>query len=351
MARILTINLGSTSSKIALFDNESCIISEILRHSVDEVSGTVDEQTAFRLQVVINFLQKHDISSFDAIAARGGLLKPIAGGTYRINGAMIADLRASKYGSHASNISTLLGAQLAKEYGKPAYIVDPVVVDEMDPIAKMTGLKQLERRSIFHALNQKAVARNYAEQVDRSYETLNLIVAHLGGGISVGTHYKGRVVDVNDGLSGEGPFSPERAGSLPANQIARYVIEEQLTIDEVAALLSKQGGFVSHFGTTDAVAIEQRAEAGDAEALLAYQAMAYQIAKSIASASIYFNGQVDQILITGGLAYSELLINMISERVKFISGITVMPGEKEMEALAAGVRRVLNQEEQSKVYE
>ncbi|KAA1040139.1 butyrate kinase [Macrococcus equipercicus] len=350
MAHILTLNLGSTSSKIALFDDHTCVITETLRHTVEEVSGTVEEQTAFRLQVVNNFLQNHHIETFDAIAARGGLLKPISGGTYLINEAMTKDLLASKYGSHASNISTLLGGQLSKAYNKPAYIVDPVVVDEMSPMAKMTGLKFMERRSIFHALNQKAVARNYAERINRSYEELNLIVAHLGGGITVGTHAGGRVVDVNDGLSGEGPFSPERAGSLPANQLARHVIESQLTIDDVAKLLSKRGGFVSHFGTTDAIAVEQRALQGDAAAVLAYEAMAYQISKSIAAASVYFNGSADQIIMTGGLAYSNRLVNMITERVQFIAGVTVMPGEKEMEALTAGVLRVLNKEEQPKVY-
>ncbi|TDM13172.1 butyrate kinase [Macrococcus lamae] len=351
MAKILTLNLGSTSSKIALFDNHTCMISETVRHSVEEVSGNVEEQTAFRLKVVIYFLESHNITSFDAVAARGGLLKPMAGGTYLINDTMTADLKISKYGTHASNISTLLGGRLSKEYNIPAYIVDPVVVDEMIPMTRMTGLQQIERRSIFHALNQKAVARNYAERIHKSYEDLNLVVAHLGGGITVGTHAYGQVVDVNDGLTGEGPFSPERAGSLPADQLARLVIEEQLTTKDVATLLSKKGGFVSHFGTTDAIIIEQKAQNGDQKARLAYEAMAYQIARSIAAASVYFNGKADQIIITGGLAYSNLLVNMIIERVKFIADVTVMPGEKEMEALTAGVLRVINQEEQPKVYE
>ncbi|MBC7194519.1 MAG: butyrate kinase, partial [Caldisericia bacterium] len=285
------------------------------------------------------------------IVGRGGLIKPVESGTYIINEKMIEDLKEAKRGEHASNLGAIIAYEIAKELKIPAYIVDPVVVDEMDDVARISGLKGIERKSIFHALNQKAVARRAAKDLGKKYEDVNLIVVHLGGGISVGAHRKGRVVDVNNALNGDGPFAPERAGGLPTQDLVDLCFSGKYTFDEMKKKLAGEGGLVSHLGTNDAREVEKRIENGDSYARLVYEAMAYQVSRTIGEMAAVLKGEIDAIVITGGIAYSKMLVDWIRERVSFLGKILVYPGEDEMEALALGALRVLRKEEEPKIYE
>ena len=287
-------------------------------------------------------------ADFAAIVGRGGLLKPVVSGTYAVNEAMLADLKSGEYGIHASNLGGVLANLLAKEACCPAFIVDPVVVDELTPVARLTGLPEMPRQCIFHALNQKAVAKRFAADKGKAYEDLNLIVAHLGGGISVGCHAKGQVVEVNNALNGDGPFSPERAGTVQAMQFAKMVKERSL--DDIKKLLAGKGGLVAHLGTNDAREVERRIHEGDKQAELVYDALIYQIARYIAANSVAVNGKIDYILLTGGIAYSKYLTARLIEKVQFIAPVEVLPGEDELQALAEGAYRVLTGKEQAKVY-
>ena len=277
-------------------------------------------------------------------------MKPIEGGTYQVNDRMLEDLRAGLLGEHASNLGGILAFEISKAIGKKSFIVDPVVVDEMQDLARISGLKGIERKSIFHALNQKAVARKYAKSIDRKYEELNLIVAHLGGGVSVGSHEKGRVVDVPNALDGEGPFSPERAGSLPVGDIVNICFSGKYTKEEVKKMLKGNGGIVSYLNTNDAREVEERIDKGDEDARLIYYAMAYQVAKEIGASAAVLKGKVDGIIITGGIAYDKKFTSWIEERVSFIAPVIVYPGEDELTALAEGGLRVLRGEEEAKIY-
>lgn len=351
---ILTINPGSTSTKLAIFEDAKEILTRNLSHAADELAayaGIID-QYDFRRARIAEFLAENGyaVGRFAAIVGRGGLLKPMASGTYRVNAAIVDDLRQCRYGAHASNLGALLAASLAEEAGCPAFIVDPVVVDELDPVARITGCPAIEKVSIFHALNQKAVAKRYAASQGKAYESLNLIVAHLGGGISVGCHRQGRIVEVNNALDGNGPFSPERAGTLPAGQWAKLIQKEQLAPEAIAKMLAGRGGLVAHLGTNDAREVEKRIAAGDERAKLVYEAMIYQVASHIGAAAIPVRGKVDAILLTGGIAYSEYLTSRISEYVRFIAPVTVLPGEDELLALAEGALRVLRGDEAAREY-
>lgn len=351
---ILAINPGSTSTKLAVFSDTQAVLTQNLSHGANELAGFagIIDQFEFRRAKITEFLaaEKRDIRDFDAVVGRGGLLKPMASGTYRVNDAILDDLRQCRHGVHASNLGALLADRLAGEAGCPAFIVDPVVVDELDPVARITGLPAIEKISIFHALNQKAVAKRYAKSVGRPYEALNLIVAHLGGGISVGCHRQGRIVEVNNALDGNGPFSPERAGTLPAGQFAKLILKEGLGQDAIAKMLAGRGGLVAHLGTNDAREVEKRIAAGDERAKLVYDAMIYQIASSIGAAAIPARGRIDAILLTGGIAYSEYLTSRVADYVRFIAPVTVLPGEDEMLALAEGAVRVLSGEEEAREY-
>lgn len=263
---------------------------------------------------------------------------------------MLEDLKAGLLGEHASNLGGILAYEISRAIGKKSFIVDPVVVDEMQDVARISGLKEIERKSIFHALNQKAVARKYAKSIDRKYEDLNLIVAHLGGGVSVGTHEKGRVIDVPNALDGEGPFSPERAGSLPVGDIVNICFSGEYTKEEVKKMLKGNGGIVSYLNTNDAREVEERIKDGDQYAKLIYYAMAYQVAKEIGASAAVLKGKVDGIIITGGIAYDKLFTSWIEERVSFIGPVIVYPGEDELTALAEGGLRVLRGEEEAKIY-
>jgi butyrate kinase len=352
--RILTINPGSTSTKIGVFENECSIFEKTIRHDTETLQRykSIIDQYEFRKQTILDALDEEGInlSKLSAVCGRGGLLRPIEGGTYRVNEQMLEDLRKGYSGQHASNLGGILAYEIASALNIPAFIVDPVVVDELEPIARVSGFALIERRSIFHALNQKAVARRVAKQLGKPYEELNLIVAHMGGGITVGVHKKGRVVDVNNGLDGEGPFSPERAGTVPAGDLVSLCFSGQYFRDEVMSMLVGKGGLVGYLGTNDAVKVEKMIEAGNEKAKLVYSAMAYQIAKEIGAASAVLAGQVDAIILTGGLAYGKQFVKEISDRVYWIADVIVHPGENELQALAEGALRVLCGEEKEKVY-
>ncbi len=353
--RILTINPGSTSTKIAIFDNEKPVFEEVLRHSTEELAPypTIYSQYQFRKEVILETLNKKGINltKLSAVVGRGGLLQPIPSGTYEVSDKMVEDMRLGLLGEHASNLGGILAKEIASQLNIPSFIVDPVVVDEMDDVARISGMPEIERISIFHALNQKAVARRAAKDLGKSYEEANLIVAHLGGGISVGAHKKGKVVDVNNALDGEGPFSPERSGGLPVEGLLKMCFSGKYTQDEIKRKIKGKGGLVAYLGTNDAREVEKMIQEGNTEAELVYQAMAYQVAKEIGNCAAVLAGDIDAIVLTGGIAYSKMLTGWIKERVEFISQVLIYPGEDEMIALAEGGLRVLRGEEKAKRYE
>ncbi|TCW41224.1 butyrate kinase [Laceyella sacchari] len=352
--RVLAINPGSTSTKIGVFDDEKAILVETLRHDPDEIAKFNDlfEQYPFRKQVILDTLDREgmNLTRLDAVVARGGLLRPIPGGTYEVNGPMLDDLRSGEYGMHASNLGAVIAHEIASQLNIPSFIVDPVVVDEMEPIAKISGMPAIERRSIFHALNQKAVARRVAKQNGTSYEQVNYIVAHMGGGITVGVHAKGRVIDVNNGLHGDGPFSPERAGSIPVGDLVSLCFSGKYFASEIMRMIVGRGGLMGYLGTTDAREVEERIAQGDEKAKSVYEAMAYQVAKEIGSCAAVLKGKVDGIILTGGLAYGKSFTQMIQERVEWIAPVHLVPGENELQALVEGALRVVRGEETAKNY-
>jgi butyrate kinase len=352
--RILVINPGSTSTTIGVFDNEMSILERTVRHDLETLSlyEHVIDQYAFRKNTILETLDQEgiNISKVDAVCGRGGLLKPIEGGTYSVNKQMLKDLRIGFNGQHASNLGGILAFEIASGLNIPAYIVDPVVVDELEPLARISGMPLIERKSIFHALNQKAVAKRVAVELMKKYEELNLIVVHMGGGITVGVHKNGKVVDVNNGLDGDGPFSPERSGSVPPGDLVKLCFSGDYYREEVMKMLVGQGGLVGYLGTNDALKVEQMIAKGDDKAKLVYDALAYQVAKEIGSAAAVLAGKVDAIILTGGLAYGKGFVNSISSRVNWIADVLVQPGENELQALAEGALRVLRNEEEEKEY-
>jgi butyrate kinase len=352
--RILTINPGSTSTKIAIFDNEKPVLETTLRHPAEEINGfhTIFDQYEFRKNVILETLNENGINltKLNAVVGRGGLLKPIQGGTYKVTENMLEDLKVGVLGEHASNLGGIIANEIAKQLNIPAFIVDPVVVDEMNDVARISGKPELARKSIFHALNQKAVARRAAKEMGKNYDEVNVIVAHLGGGISVGAHQAGSVVDVNNALDGEGPFSPERTGGLPVGDLAKMCFSGKYTLDDIKKKIKGNGGLVAYLGTNDAREVGQMIEKGNKEAELVYEAMAYQVAKEIGSCAAVLSGKVDAIVITGGIAYDKTFVKWIKDRVEFISQVIVYPGEDEMIALAEGGLRVLRNEEEAKIY-
>jgi len=353
--RILAINPGSTSTKIAVYQGTKSIFLKNIKHSSEELQpfATVVEQFSFRKEIILQELKEAEIriDLITAIVGRGGLVKPIESGVYEVNDALINDLHESKLGEHASNLGGLIANDIAKSLGSArAFIADPVVVDEMEDVARFTGHPKFLRHSIFHALNQKAIARKYAKSVDKPYEELNLIIAHLGGGISVGAHKKGRVIDVNNALDGDGPFSPERTGTLPCGQVATLCFSGEYTHDQVKKMIKGEGGFVSYLGTNDAYEVEMKVKDGDEEAKKVHDAIGYQLGKEVGSLSTVLKGEVDAILFTGGMAYDKILIDYIKEMIGFIAPVVVYPGEDEMEALAMNGYMVMKGEVEPKVY-
>jgi len=351
---LLIINPGSTSTKIAVYEDEREVLSENIAHSAEELApyAKIVDQKGFRKDIVLEILRKKGLEPRDlaAVVGRGGLLVPIPSGVYRVNDRMLADLYQGVQGEHASNLGGLIADEIARPLGLPAFIVDPVVVDEFEDWARLCGVPEIRRRSIFHALNHKYTARLAARELGRSYESLNLIVCHLGGGVTVGAHRKGRVVDVNNGLNGEGPITPERAGTVPAGDLVALAFSGKYAEKDLKKMLTGRGGMVAHLGTNDMRETLKRVAAGDAQAELVFTAMAATVAKQIGACASVLKGEVDGIVLTGGLAYANEFIDRIKERIRFLGRVFVFPGENEMIALAQAGLRVLRGQEEARTY-
>ena len=350
----LIINPGSTSTKLGVFEDETLLMDETLRHSTEEIAQypNIIAQKDFRKNIILDFLKEKniDVNSFDVIVGRGGIVKPIPGGTYEVTDALIKDLTEAKRGEHASNLGGIIAREIADSIGVKAFIVDPVAVDELVPVARISGIPEIERGSIDHPLNQKAMGRRYAKEVGKKYEDLNLIIVHLGGGTSCGCHDHGKMVDVFAAFNGDGAFSPERANAVPPLSLVEMCFSGKYTQAEMKKKIIGNGGFNAYLGTNDAREIMKRIDEGDEKAKLVMEAFIYQLSKNIGAMAAVLKGKVDQIIITGGIAYNKRITDKIEEYVGFISPVTVYPGEDELLALAQGAIRVLNGEEEAKVY-
>ena len=350
----LIINPGSTSTKIGVFEDETLVFDETLRHSTEEIAQyeTIFDQKDFRKKIILDFLNDKgiDVKSFGMVVGRGGMLKPIPGGTYPVTDELLEDLKVGKSGQHASNLGGILAREIADSIGVPSFIVDPVVVDELVPEARISGVPELPRASIFHALNQKAVARRYAAEVGKKYEDLNLIVVHMGGGVSVGPHKQGRVIDINNALDGDGAFSPERAGAVPVGPLVKMCFSGKYTEKEVYKKLVGNGGFNAYCGTNDMRDVEKMCQEGDENAELIRKAFIMQMSKDIGSMAAVLEGKVDQIVVTGGIAYDKAVVQGLKDHCEWIAPFTVYPGEDELLALAQGGLRVLNGTEEASKY-
>lgn len=351
--KIVVINPGSTSTKIAVYEGWNLVYKETLRHSDQDLFrfSSVIAQLEYRVEKIKECLHRQEMTmeEMDAVVGRGGFLKPIVSGTYRVDEAMLDDLKDARYGEHASNLGAVIADYLARPQGIPAFTVDPVVVDELEDLARLSGVPEIERKSQFHALNSKAVSRKVAQQLGMRIEESNFVVAHLGGGISVVAQHKGRIIDVNN-ANNEGPFSPERAGTLPVCQLVQLCFSGQYTEKEMLAKLTRESGLYGYLGTKDAQEVERRIEQGDLQAKTVLDGMIYQIAKEIGAMSAAMNGKVDGIIFTGGLSHSSYIVGGVSKKVEFIAPIYIVPGEEELEALAYGALRVLLGEETVKNY-
>ena len=356
MYKILVINPGSTSTKIALFEDDKNVFSKNLQHCSEELKRfkKITEQYEFRKEIILKALHEAGIAinSLHAVVGRGGMLRPIPSGVYEINELMKKDLSECRRGEHASNLGAFIAEDVAKSVGKNchAFISDPVVVDEMQDIARVSGHPAFKRFSVFHALNQKAIAKIHAKKCGKTYEEMNLIIAHLGGGISIGAHYKGRVIDVNDAVGGEGPFSPERAGSVPCLALAELCFSGNYSLEQVKKMLVGGGGLIAHLGTNQFKEVETLVLQGEPKATLIHQAMVYNCAKYIGAMAIPLHGKIDGILLTGGIAYNPYFVKLLSEMVEWLAPVTAYPGEDEMAALAANGLAVLRGEMEVKVY-
>ena len=364
--KILVINPGSTSTKMAVYEDEKPILLRNITHNAEELApyDAITEQQDFRRQLVLEELQRSDIPlEFDAVIGRGGLVKPIAGGVYEINKQMIDDtLHGCVMHNHACNLGCLIAYEIAEtintQHPSPniqhpicrAFIADPGVVDELSPLARISGSPLMPRICIWHALNQRAIARRYARGIGREYEDLNLIICHLGGGISVAAHEHGRAIDANNALDGEGPFSPERAGSLPAADLIRLCYSGKYTEKQLLKRIAGQAGLTAHLGTNNMREILQRIKDGDEQAQLIVDAMLYHTAKQIASEAAVLCGQIDAILLTGGMAHSDYVVSELRRRIGFLAPVYTFPGEDEMEALALNALSVLQGKRQANIY-
>lgn len=350
----LIINPGSTSTKIGVFEDETLVFDETLRHSTEEISkyATIVDQKDFRKEVILNVLKEKnfDIKDLGVVVGRGGLLKPILSGTYAVTEELLKDLYVGVQGQHASNLGGILAREIGDSIGVPSYIVDPVVVDELDAISRYSGVSELPRKSVFHALNQKAVAKRYAKESGKNYEDLNLIVVHMGGGVSVGAHSNGRVVDVFNALDGDGAFSPERAGGVPSGDLIKMCFSGKYTEKEVYSKIVGKGGMNDYLGTNDMRDVEKACDNGDARATEIREAFILQVAKDIGSMACVLKGKVDQIIVTGGIAYDKAVVSGLKERAEWIAPFTLYPGEDELLALTQGALRVMNGEEKPMEY-
>ena len=350
----LIINPGSTSTKIGVFEDENLLFEETLRHTTEEISryATIVDQKDFRKKIITDLLEEKnfDIKTLGVVVGRGGMLKPIPGGTYAVTDELLQDLKIGKQGQHASNLGGILAREIGDEIGVPSYIVDPVVVDELQTVARYSGVPELPRTSVFHALNQKAVAKRYAKEVGKPYESLRLIVVHMGGGVSVGAHIGGKVVDVFNALDGDGAFSPERAGAVPSGALIKMCFSGEYTEKEVYGKIVGKGGFNAYLGTNDMRNVTKMANEGDAHAAEVKEAFLYQVAKDIGSMACVLEGKVDRIIVTGGIAYDKAVVAGLREKAEWIAPMTVYPGEDELMALVQGGLRILRGEEELKVY-
>lgn len=353
MYKILSINPGSTSTKIAVYEDEKPLFVESIQHSDSDLAGfkRVQDQFEFRKNAVMNFLKANNVatSELSAIVGRGGLLPPVKSGAYRVNETMVDVLMNRPVLEHASNLAALIAYEMSKELNINAYIYDSIAVDELIDIARHTGLPEVDRVSLTHALNMRAAAIKTSQKLDKPYKDCNLVVAHLGGGISLTAHSGGKMIDIVS--DDEGPFSPERSGRVAVKDLYKYVSSGKYTKDEMKKKLRGEAGLKGHLGTIDAREVQKRIESGDEKARLIFETMAYQIAKSIGELSVALYGKVDRIVLTGGIAYSKMLTDWIIERVKFIAPVEILPGENEMESLSLGALRVLRGEETAREYE
>ncbi|MGE4544793.1 MAG: butyrate kinase [Pedobacter sp.] len=344
--KTLVLNFGSTSSKVAIYTGSDVEKSESISHPTDELKQfvTIWDQFEYRQEKVLKLLEEWnvDISDIDVISCRGGCIKPCPAGIYAINDKMIEDIKSQKYGIHPTGLGNIIAVNLSKKYNIPAITVDTPASDEFCPEARFSGLPQISRRSSFHVLNQKATARKVAAEMNKTYEEMNMVVAHLGGGISVGAHKQGKIIDANNALDGDGPFSPERAGTLPAADFARLCFSGEYTEPEVKKLVTNGGGLMGYLNTTDAREVESRIANGDSKAELVYNSMIYQVAKEIGACAAVLDGEVDAIALTGSLSYSDYVISRLTKKISFIAKVYVNPGENELQALAEGAVRFYN---------
>lgn len=353
---ILAINPGSTSTKIAVYNGAEQMFLKNIKHSSEELSPfkEIADQYEFRKKLILKEIEltEFNLQDFKIIIGRGGLVKPVASGVLEINEKMLEDLHVGREGQHASNLGGIIAYDIANSIsGARAVIADPVVVDEFSDFARVSGHPLMPRKSIFHALNQKAIARRYAKEINKSYEELNLIGVHLGGGISIAAHQKGRVIDVNQALDGDGPFSPERSGTLPVGEIIKVCFSGKYTEEEIKKMVVGKGGYVAYLGTNDAYQVECKAKEGDKESGFIQEAMAYQVSKEIGAMGTVLKGDVDAIFLTGGIAYSKSFVELITDRVKFIAPVHAYPGEDEMGALAQNALMLINGEIVARKYE
>ena len=352
--RILVVNPGSTSTKIGVYEDENLLFDKTLRHSAEELEkfDSIPAQKDWRRKLVMKALedQGFDVKTLSAVSGRGGLLAPIRGGTYAVSDRLVRDCTVGVQGQHASNLGGIIAREIGDQLGIPSFIVDPVVVDELSDVARFAGHPLFHRTSIFHALNQKAVAKRYAKEIGKPYESLNLIVCHMGGGVSVGAHVKGEVVDTGNALEGEGPFSPERSGTLPSGALVDLCFSGKYTQQEIRRMITGNGGLLAYTGSTDMQELMRRA-ATDARVREVIDAFHYRVAKEIGAMAAAMKGQVDQIILTGGIAHGQETVDALKGYVSWIAPVTVYPGEGELLALAEGALRVLRGEETAKIYE
>lgn len=352
--KIFAVNPGSTSTKFALFENETVLYKETIPHDLKELEScdSISAQKSLRTKIMNQHLRKEKIKlqCIDAVVGRGGIIEPLVSGTYEINQKMLSDLNRPKATIHASCLGGMMAYDIGQQYGVPSYIVDPIVVDEREPLAKFSGLQGIQRNSVFHALNAKAVARKCCKELGKSYDKVNLIVTHMGGGITISAHKKGKVVDVSNAIEGEGPFTPERTGSLPLLPIIRMCYSGKYTAAQMEDIITNKGGAYSYLGVKDYKSIEQAANEGHERSQVIIQAMAYQVAKEIGAMAAVLSGNVDRIILTGGIAYGKLLTSYITKYVDFIAPVYISPGEDEMLALCQGVLRVLRGENKALTY-
>lgn len=352
--RLLIVNSGSTSTKAAIYENEQEIIRENIMHPVEELRMHLNiwDQYDLRKKTILQWVEKQNytMTDFSAIVSRGGNTRPIPTGVYLITKKMLGDMKSGNYGTHPTNVGGEICFHLGKELNIPALIVDPPTSHELCSLATYSGIPQIKRRSSFHALNQKAVARRLYADLQKNYEDINIIIVHLGGGISVGSHCKGAIIDVNNALDGDGPFSPERAGSLPTSDLIEMCFSGQYTREEMLRLICGRGGLFAYLGTTSGLEIEERIKNSDERAKEVIEAMAYQVSKEIGAAAAVLSGKIEAIGFTGGLANWSRLVNLIKERVSFIAPIHIYPGEDEIPSLAAGALRYMRGEEKAKEY-